>query len=543
MLNYKCKLAMVALAVTAFATIALNARTTVAAQQDWSDFEPQDFSQHVKDSLVGIEKVAGAGPFLPNWKSLEEYQIPEWYKDAKLGIFIHWGVYAVPEFGNEWYPRNMYINKADWRGNCFEHHLKTYGAHDKFGYKDLIPKLTGERFDPAEWADLFVEAGAKYVIPVAEHHDGFPMYDSSFTQWSAAKMGPKRDIVAELAKEVRAKGMHFGVSSHRAFNWLYFVRNEKFDNADPKFAGLYGRPIPELFKEDASNYKKNWPPQDKQFKDEWLARTCELVDKYDPDVFWFDFGIANDDERPAEENPFAEHLQKFAAYYYNNAAKAEKRVPILNYKWTAFPEKAAVLDLERSKLDNIRDLFWQTDTSVASNSWGYTAKQNYKPVNRLIDDLIDIVSKNGCLLLNVGPKADGTIPEQEQTMLREMGAWLKVNGEAIYGSRPFKIYGEGPTGTATGHLSEKKNKAFGAEDIRFTTKGESLFVFVLARPENGIVNVRSLKKGNSNFPAAIDSFKLLGSDAYLEFTQSDKGLSFELPKDLPCKHAFVVKIN
>lgn len=513
------------------------------AQQDWSSFQPQDFSEHIQESLTEIEKVVDAGPYQPTWKSLESYEIPEWYKDAKLGIFIHWGVYSVPEFGNEWYPRNMYINKSDWRGNAFEHHLKTYGDHKTFGYKDLIPKLTGEKFNANQWADLFSESGAKYVVPVAEHHDGFPMYDSSFTQWSAMKMGPKRDVIAELAAAVRARNMYFGVSSHRAFNWLYFVRDRSFDSADPKFAGLYGRPIPELFKEGADDYKKNWPPHDQTFKDEWLARTCELVDKYDPDIFWFDFGIANDDQRTPEDNPFAQPLQQFAAYYYNTAAQSNQRVPILNYKWTAFPEKAAVLDLERSKLDDIRELFWQTDTSVASNSWGYTANQNYKPVNRLIDDLIDIVSKNGCLLLNIGPKADGSIPAPEQAMLREIGAWLKINGEAIYGSRPFKIYGEGPTSTETGHLSEDKNKAFGPEDLRFTVKGDSLFVFVLDRPDDGIVNVKSLKSGNPYFDDEISSFKILGSDQVVAFRQTEDGLSFTLPKQLPSQHAVVIKIN
>ncbi|MEM7315775.1 MAG: alpha-L-fucosidase [Planctomycetota bacterium] len=515
----------------------------MTAQTDWSSFQPKDFSEKVASSLKEIKKTVAAGPYKPTWESLETYRIPVWYKDAKLGIFIHWGVYCVPEYGNEWYPRNMYIDKDDWRGNAYKHHREKYGDQKTVGYKDLIPQLTASKFDAQEWAKLFKEAGARYVVPVAEHHDGFPMYDCGFTQWSATQMGPKRDIVAQLAEAVRAEDMYFGVSSHRAFNWLYFVRNKDFDNADPKFAGLYGRPIPQLFKADAADYKKNWPPQDQEFKDEWLARTCELVDKYNPDLIWFDFGIANDKEGDPKDNHFAEHLQRFAAYYYNDAAKDNQRVPVINYKWHAFPEKAAVLDLERSKLDKKRELFWQTDTSVAKNSWGYTAKQNYKPVNRLIDDFIDIVSKNGCLLLNIGPKSDGTIPEQEQKMLREIGAWLKINGEAIYSSRPFEVYGEGPTGTATGHLSENKNKPFGSEDFRFTTNKGNTYAFMLDKPKSGEALIKSLKKNSPYLAGPIKSVSMLGSDSQIEWKQTDEGLVIKLPGKLPSPHAVTFKIN
>jgi len=267
---------------------------------------------------------------------------------------------------------------------------------------------------------LFKDVGAKYVVPVAEHHEGFAMYDCSFTQFNAVEMGPKRDIVGQLAEATRANGLKFGVSSHRAFNWLYYIRDENFDNADPKFAGLYGRPLPELFNEGADNYQKNWVPHDQEFKDEWLARTCELTDKYDADLVWFDFGITNKRDVSPQDNLFAEHLQKFAAYFYNQAAK-QNCVPILNCKWEAFTERSAVLDLERSKLDNIRDFFWQNDTSVATNTCGYKKNIKYKSTNLIVADFVDIVSKNGCLLLNVCPRKDGTIPVEQQTILRELG--------------------------------------------------------------------------------------------------------------------------
>ncbi len=513
------------------------------AQNDWSTFSPKNFSSEVNAAVEKINKQIQAGPYLPNWQSLSNYEIPEWYKDAKLGIFIHWGVYCVPETGNEWYPRNMYIDQNDWRGNMYQHHLKHHGKHKSFGYKDFIKDLTAENFDANDWAKLFKESGARYVIPVAEHHDGFPMYNCSFTQWSATKMGPKRDIIAELAKAVRGEDLYFGVSSHRAFNWLYFVRSVEFDNADPKYSGLYGRPIPALFESNAWDYKNNWPPHDEAFKNDWLARCCELIDNYKPDVFWFDFGIGNKQVKRAEDNPWAPHLQKFASYYYNDAANSNRRVPIINYKWHAFPEKVAVLDLERSKLDATRKLFWQTDTSVAKNSWGYTAKQDYKTVNRIIDDFVDIVSKNGCLLLNIGPRKDGTIPEAEQKMLRDIGAWLSINGEAVYGSRPFSVFGEGPTGTITGHLSENKNKPYISEDLRYTTQGDTVYAFVLDKPTSGIVNFKSLGKKAGHLSRNINKVSLLGYSGEIKWEHKDGSLYVQLPAEDPCENALVLKVE
>jgi len=488
-------------------------------------------------------KVAAQGPFQPTWESLDNYRIPQWYEDAKFGVFIHWGVYCVPAYLSEWYPRWMYIDQDTWRGNAYQHHRETYGPQSTFGYKDFIPKLTAEKFDAAQWAKLFEEAGARYVVPVAEHHDGFPMYDCSYTKWCAAKMGPKRDIVGELEKAVRAKGMRFGVSSHRAFNWAYYGRRADFDTVDPKNFGLYGRDIDYLYTDGFVNYSKNpWPPHDKQFKDNWLARTCELVAKYNPDLVWFDFGIAPRTVESYDANPFAEHLQLFAAYYYNHAAQ-RKGSAVINYKFNAYPEKAAVLDLERSKMDRIRKPFWQTDTAVSTNSWGYVKNHKYKPVNRLVDDLIDIVAKNGCLLLNIGPKADGTIPDHEQEMLREIGRWLAVNGEAIYGTRHWTTYGEGPTGTVTGHVSEKKNKPFTAEDIRFTTKGKSLYAIVLDWSTGETFTIKTLRSGAETPGEKISKIRLLGCDAEIAWTQDSDGLTVRLPSQKPCDHAFVFRID
>ncbi|QEF98085.1 Alpha-L-fucosidase [Stieleria maiorica] len=500
----------------------------------------------VAPAVEKIRAVNAGGTFKPEWESLEQYQIPQWYKDAKFGIFIHWGAYAVPAFGSEWYPRQMYINRDRRGDNFFDHHVNTYGPHSKFGYKDFIPQFKAEKFDADRWAKLFQETGARYVIPVAEHHDGFPMYDCAFTRWDASEMGPKRDVIRELSVAVRKHGMKFGVSSHRAFNWMYYVRDESYDNADPQYADLYGRPMPFLFEKDAWDYQNRFVPQDQQFKDDWLARSCELVDKYQPDVFWFDFGITPGGRTVNyQDNPFADHLKQFAAYYYNQTSEQTGQPGVINYKWEAFPESAAVLDKERSKMAEIRKPFWQTDTAVSASSWGYTQNQRYKTPERLINDLVDIVSKNGCLLLNVGPRADGTIPEEDQAILKEIGSWLKINGESIYETTYWKTFGEGPTSVSTGHVSESKDKPFTAADLRFTTRaGDStLYVTGLKWPENNQITVKTLSSNSQHYEGDIASITMLGSDQELEWSRDENGLTVQLPKTRPSKYAYVLKVT
>ncbi len=504
--------------------------------------DPMAPHPQVAPALKQIDSVIEKGPFEPTWDSLNDYEIPQWYKDAKFGIFIHWGVYSVPAFGSEWYPRQMYIDTKRRGDNFFEHHIKTYGPQSEFGYKDFIPMFKAEKFDPHAWAELFEQSGAKYVVPVAEHHDGFPMYDCSFTEWDATEMGPKRDIIADLSTAVRERGLKLGLSSHRAFNWKYYVRRPEFDNADPKFAGLYGRPMPFLFKEDADDYQSRFEPQDEQFKNDWLARTCELVDRYDPDLVWFDFGITASQETNYADNHYSPYLQRFAAYYYNTSSRRDGPLGIINYKWQAFPEGAAVLDLERSKMDSIRTPFWQTDTAISSSSWGYTKNQKYKSAGRLVDDLVDIVSKNGCLLLNVGPRADGTIPQKDREILLSIGKWLKVNGEAIYGTNHWKIHGEGPTQTTTGHLAEHKDQPFTAEDIRFTTKDDALYAILLDWPKSNRVTIKTLADSSEDL-GEIKSIELLGSRRKVEWKRDAKGLHITLPGKKPCDYAYVLKVR
>jgi alpha-L-fucosidase len=467
-----------------------------------------------------IDQVVAAGPFQASWESLEKYTAPEWYLDGKFGIFIHWGAYSVPAFGSEWYPRNMYQQGS----KEFEHHVATYGPQTEFGYKDFIPRFKAEKYDPGHWAELFQSAGAKFVVPVAEHHDGFPMYDTALSDWCAAKIGPKRDLIGDLAGAVRKRGMTFGVSSHRAEHWWFFDGGMKFpsDVQDARSAGLYGPAQPE----------KGSPP-DQAFLDDWLARTCELVDKYQPQLVWFDWWI--------EQPVFQPYLQRFAAYYYNRGAEWKCGVAI-NYKNEAFPVQTAVFDVERGQLAGIRPHFWQTDTSISKNSWGYVGHQDYKTAGEIVGDLIDIVSKNGALLLNIGPRPDGTIPEPEENTLREIGRWLSVNGEAIYGTRPWKEFGEGPTEVVAGSFNDTKRQPFTGQDMRFTTRGSTLYAIALAWPGEQLT-IRSLGAASPHVSGEVTRVTLLGHAGKLEWSRKENGLVIKLPSQKPCDHAYAVKIE
>ena len=469
--------------------------------------------------------------FEATWDSLKTYTVPNWYIDGKFGIFIHWGVYSVPAFSNEWYARNMYI--ADSKE--YKHHLEKWGKHTEFGYKDFIPLFKAQKFDAAEWAALFKEAGAKFVVPVAEHHDGFPMYDSAHTQWCAGKMGPKRDVIGELAQATRDLGMVFGVSSHRAEHWWFFNGGLEFDSdvQDPAYADFYGPPRPGPRINSEGWRSRDWEPRpDAKFLEDWLARCCELVDKYQPQLFWFDWWI--------EQIIFQPYLQKFAQHYYNRGLEWQRGVAI-NYKLETFPKGAAVYDVERGHLNDVRPFFWQTDTSISKNSWSYVTEQDYKTSRAIIGDLVDIVSKNGALLLNIGPRSDGTIPEPEQEILRDIGKWLAVNGEAIYNTRPWHTYGEGPTEILEGGFTDTKRQPFTGQDIRFTTNGKAFYAICLDWPGSA-ATITSLGSGSSIKAGNIAKISMLGSDGALAWSQNENGLTIHPPAEKPCDHAFTFKI-
>ncbi len=463
--------------------------------------------------LACVGQLSAQTRYQPTWESLQRYDLPDWIKDAKFGIFIHWGVYSVPGFDSEWYPRNMY----DTAHKVFKHHVATYGPHHTFGYKDFIPQFRAEKFNATEWVDLFKKAGAKYVVPVAEHHDGFAMYKTALSRWNAYEMGPKRDVVGEIAAAAKKAGLVFGLSSHRIEHWWFFNHGRAFhsDVIDPKYQDLYG---------PAREENETMSPE---FMNDWLMRNIELIDKYQPQLFWFDWWI----EQPALEP----YRKSFASYYYNKGLEWNKGV-VINYKNESYRGKSAMLDIERGKLTDIRKETWQTDDAIGYNSWGYTNSNTFKSDKYLINNLIDIVSKNGVLLLNIGPKPDGTITEEEKKMLLAVGDWLNVNGDAIYGSRPWKIFGEGPTRVAGGSFSDDKDKPFTAEDIRYTTKGDRLFAIALDHPVKPVL-MKSLAG------QTIQSIEMMGSTEKISWKQTKDGLLIQPSANYPAKHAVVYSIN
>lgn len=469
---------------------------------------------------------ARGGPFRPDWTSLKQYRSPSWYDNAKFGIFIHWGVFSVPAFGNEWYSRNMYQQGS----NDYLHHRETYGPQSRFGYKDLIPLFTAPKFDPQAWATLFRDAGARYVVPVAEHHDGFAMYDSQLSDWTAVKMGPKRDVLGELSKAIRAQGLHFGLSSHRAEHDWFFDGGRQFDSDvnDPRYAGLYGPAQVRLPGKDDADVHNDWTPVSQAWLDDWLARTTELIDRYDPDLIYFDWWIAHP--------TFRGTLPTMLSYYYNHGAA--KGGVVVNYKLGAFPEGAGTLDIERGQLTGIHPTHWQTDTSVSNASWGYVENDTYKTPTFIIHMLVDVVSKNGNLMLNIGPRADGSIPETERAILLSIGQWLKTNGEAIYDSTPWRSYGEGPTEVVGGTFQDTKTKPYTPEDFRFTTGHGALYAIELGWPADGKALIRSLKPADG-----VRGVTLLADGKPVPFEQRADGLHLRLPAKPVGEHAYVFRID
>jgi alpha-L-fucosidase len=460
-----------------------------------------------------------------NWESLTKHPYPKWFQDAKFGIYFHWGVYSVPAFGNEWYPRWMYIDTLVWGTQFYDYHVKTYGKPDKFGYKDFIPMFKAEKFNADEWADLFRRSGAKFAGPVAEHADGFSMWDSKLNPWNAKMMGPKRDIVGELESAIRKQGMKFIATFHHQWEWGWYPNwDPNTDCANPDFAGLYGpKVLPGAF-----DYKNPNPAPSLEWFQLWKNKTMEVISKYQPDMVWFDSRLSF----------IPDSIKRnLMAYYYNKGLDWKHEVS-MTYKVGELPANSAILDLEKGALDDIQEFPWLTDASIDNSSWCYNMNPVYKTSQMLIDYLITIVSKNGQLLLDIPPRPDGTIPDEVKTVLLDMGAWLAVNGEAIYGTRPWTQFGEGPTSDGKGDFNDQI-PAYTSEDLRFTTKGDTLYVTAMAIPADQKIRISSLP-GNKY---RMKSIELLGTNQKLKFIQNETGTLVELPKTLPSKHAVSLRIS
>ena len=504
-------------------------QSAMAIDEAWQKASSR-YDKQRDDILATVQRVSAAGPFRPDWQSLSNYEVPEWYKDAKFGIFIHWGVYSVPAFGSEWYPREMYLKGSEIN----KHHLATYGPLTSFGYKDFIPMFKAEKFDPQAWAKLFKESGARYVVPVFEHHDGFAMYDSDLSDWTAKKMGPHRDVDGELAAAIRAEGLHLGASSHRIeHDWfLDGGRNQDSDVNDPKYADFYGPAHPRI---DANHdvLAEDWTYVSPAYARDWVARNAEIVQKYKPDLIYFDWWIGQPSVRP--------YLAQFAAYYYNESLK-HGAVGIINYKLVDMEAHSAVLDIERGQTSSILPVTWQTDTSVSNKSWGYIESDTFKTPSFIIHQLADVVSKNGNLLMNIGPRSDGTIPDEVQQILLGVGSWLKVNGDAIYGTRPWSVFGEGPTKVKEGSFHDTDTVPYTPQDFRFTTKGATLYAIEMDWPTNGEAVIQALGSGKTG-ARSVSSVSLLGYDGKLSFTQKPDGLHIQTPSINPGRYAYAYKIS
>lgn len=453
----------------------------------------------------------------PTLEVLAKHPVPQWLAEARFGITVNWGIYCVPAYDNEWYPRHMYIEDHE----VYKHHLSAYGDPSVFGYKDFIPRFTAEQFDAEGWADLFVQAGARFAGLTAEHRDGFSLWASQINRWNAAAMGPARDVAGELTRAIRKRNLKVVTSFYHAANIQnFYPEKEDWDTADPQYGDLYGK-----FTDPALALER------------WLGKIREVIDLYQPDQLWFDYGLGRIPE---------EYRRRMAAYYYGRES-AWGRQTILVSKVEELPEGVGIFDLESSKIEKPTSFLWQTNESIAVNTHCYTDSIRLKTAGELIHELIDVISKNGIFLLTVCPKADGSIPPDQRERLLEIGEWLKVNGEAIYGAQPWVIHGEGPVLSVTGRgISEKAGEPirFTNQDIRFTAKGDILYLMILDWPSEeviaGSLKVRSLGPDSKitmlGIPKKLDYKVHPGRELHVQIPDLK-------PDDRPCRYAYTLKLE
>lgn len=485
-----------------------------------------------------------AQKFEPTLESFKHYQYPEWFRDAKFGIWSHWGPQAVPRQG-DWYAKKMYMNQSwEWSKNSFsdkpdEHytyHVAHYGHPSKFGYKDIIHLWKAERWNPEELMKLFKKVGAKYFVSMGTHHDNFFLWDSKIHKWNSVNMGPKKDVVGLWQKAAKKEGLRFGVSEHlgASYTWFQVARGADktgpmadvpYDGNNEEYADLYHR--------KAAPDDNGWLTKDPENQKEWLVRINELVDMYHPDLLYSDSSL-----------PFEEVGRTMVAHLYNQGADKKNGQTQKVYTCKQASNGLWVQDVERGALDSISPFPWQTDTSIGD--WYYRTGQHYMSGTQVIQMLIDIVSKNGNLLLNVVQTPEGDLEPDVLNILNEIAEWIPANGEGIYGSRPWKIYGEGPSteknqekGTFGGI---KDVRPYGATDIRFTTKDKALYAYCMEAPAENI-RIHSLGNNSKISAQKVASVKMLGSKEKLQWKQEADALVISKPTNMPNWKVVSLKIE
>jgi alpha-L-fucosidase len=514
-----------------------------------------------------------AGPFASTWDSLEKYQTPDWFRNAKFGIWAHWGPQCEAEHG-DWYARGLYEEGSDH----YRYHVEKYGHPSKFGFKDVIHQWKAERWDPDDLLALYKKAGAKYFMALANHHDNLDLYNSRYQpEWNSTRVGPGKDLIAGWRRAAHANGMRFGVSVHAAHAWTWYETAQGADKSGP-YAGipydgkltradgkgtwwegmdpqaLYAQNHP-LSKSggDGGVWQDQWhwgggaAIPDKAYCDKFFNRTRDLIDNYDPDMVYFD-----DTVLPLF--PFSDVGMRLTAHMYNRSiARKGRNEAVVNGKiLNEQQRRSMVWDIERGQSHQIEPLPWQTCTCIGN--WHYDRslyeRKAYKSAQTVVHTLIDVVSKNGNLLLSVPVRGNGSIDEQERAIVEEIGRWMAVNGEAIYDTRPWAVYGEGPVAQGAAApmsgagFNEGKGKPFSAADVRFTAKGKSVFAFVMGWPASGKVLIEAMGSASSHLPSPIRRVELLGAKDALAFEQTAQGLQVTLPANLPAlAYASALKIS
>jgi alpha-L-fucosidase len=485
------------------------------------------------------------GPFQPTRASLRAYKVPEWFRNAKFGIWAHWGPQSAVEAG-DWYARNMYI---EGQGQ-YKHHIEHYGHPSKFGFKDTLPLWKAEKFDADYLLGLYKKAGARYFMTMGVHHDNFDLWNSKFNKWNSVNMGPRKDIVGMFGKAARKHGLKFGISDHLWITYKWFstskgadkdgpLKGVRYDGADPRFVDYYGE-CEEVF--NRLDWTENGIPN--KWRKHWFDRIKDLVDKYEPDLLYCDGHM-----------PFEEYGLNMLAHLYNKSAAKNNGVTQAVYTSKRPADTGengiCVFDVERGVVETVWPYPWQTDTCIGDWHYNKARVGKYKSSKTVIDLLVDIVSRNGNLMLNFPLPASGMLDADELTILDDITKWMAINSEGIYDTRPWKIFGEGPQSAITKNekevnsaqqFNEANRKEFTYEDIRFTTKGKTLYAFFMGWPSNGSVVIRPLGLNSPQKTGNIQRIELLGAGR-VEFKRDEQSLTVALPEQHKGKHAFVLKLE